>query len=87
MRTPAHAEATILAAMSAPFGVGVIASDISRAKTALYAARKRLAERGIDASALTIRTSPENPAFELYILRDRTRETPQPATPDTTPEE
>lgn len=59
-----------LQALAQPFGLGLTVSSPIRAKTQLYAAKKKLEERGTDLSNFTIRTSPRAPATELFILRD-----------------
>lgn len=59
-----------LEALASPLGVGLTVSDPGRAKTQLYTARKRLLPRFPKLEAFTIRTSPEHPAYELYLLYD-----------------
>jgi hypothetical protein len=65
----AQAEALWMQAIAAPLGIGIHVVDLVRAKAQLGNARIRLREKGVDTSAYQIRVSPENPAFELWILR------------------
>ena len=65
------AESYWMAALASPIGIGVHATDLPRAKTQLYNARSKLKDRFPDLLNFTILTSPENPAFELYVIRSR----------------
>jgi len=59
-----------LAALREPIGVGIVVTDPTRARRTLGDARKKLTENhiaGLD--NYTIRTSPANPASELWIIR------------------
>lgn len=70
-----------LSLVNEPIGMGLVVSDPFTAKTQLYQARRKLTEKGfLGLDQFTIRTSPVNPATELWIFRAQ----PQPAgnTPD-----
>lgn len=54
-------------AIEEPIGLALIVSDPARAKSQLYAARKLLPIP--DLANYEIRTSPTNPAYELWIIR------------------
>lgn len=58
-----------LLAYDAPFGIGIVVDNPQRARTQLYKARDELADPRYD--TITIRTSPERPASELWMIRDR----------------
>lgn len=73
----AVAEATLMEALAHPIGIGCIVTDPQRAKTSLYAARSKLMAAGMSkAELLTIRTSPDNPACELWIINQPEPEPP-----------
>lgn len=60
-----------LTALQSPFGVGVVVTDMMRAKAQLYNARKRMIEKGVPGlDKFRIKTSPSNPASQLYIVKD-----------------
>lgn len=60
-----------MAATQHPLGIGVVVTDMARAKVQLYTARKRLMARGVvGLDKYKIKTSPLNPASELYIIKD-----------------
>lgn len=54
-------------AIEEKIGLALIVSDPARAKSQLYAARKLLPIP--DLANYEIRTSPTNPAYELWIIR------------------
>ncbi|WCD44126.1 hypothetical protein Kuura_048 [Caulobacter phage Kuura] len=55
-------------ALTSTHGWGLKVSDPAAAKRQLYAARKILATCGFDLSDWSIRTSPADPAGELWLL-------------------
>lgn len=77
-----------LVANAEPIGLGLIVDDPGRAKTQLYAARKKLLPQLPTLDNFTIRTSPINPAFEIWLLRTSPQEldlddlTPEGEDPD-----
>lgn len=66
-----------LSAINQPIGLGLIVSDPGRAKTQLYAARKKLLPSLPSLASFSIRTSPVNPSFELYLLRTEASPLPE----------
>jgi len=71
-------------ALSSPHGLGLTVSSPQRAKAQLYAARRRLLPSIPRLEAFTIRTSPVNPAYELWLVYDPTKD-PTPPTSDPPP--
>lgn len=64
------AQDTWVAASAEPIGLGLVVSDPSRAKVQLYAARKALVAQGhTHLKNFTIRTSPDEPACHLWLIR------------------
>lgn len=76
-----HAVSIWLQAANSPFGVGLIVTDPNRARHSLYRARDALSANGLDLSNYTIRTSPDNPAYELWVIRTPRTNPHQPAPP------
>ncbi len=70
-----------LQAANSPHGIGVIVTDPARARHQLYKAREQLQETGIDLSNFAIRTSPDMPAAELWLIRTPRTAPHQPAPP------
>ncbi len=77
----AFARTIWLTAANEPVGLGIVVTDIPRARNQLYRAREQLQEAGTDLSNFHIRTSPDNPACELWIIRTRRTSPHQPAAP------
>lgn len=59
-----------LQADAEPVGLGLIVSDPRTAKQQLYSARRELLPQLPSLNSITIRTSPHNPAFELWLLKE-----------------
>lgn len=73
MNAVQRAEQIWIAAVSEPLGLGIVVSDPIRAKTQLYQARRKLVAGGmVVLSDFSIRTAPDEPACQLYLIRDRT---------------
>lgn len=70
-----HAKSFWRQALTQPHGLGLIVTDVRRAKQQLYAARKALEDDRLDLSNWSIRTSPLQPAAELWLMR-KNREAP-----------
>lgn len=56
-------------AQVSPFGFAVRTTDPALAKRQLYTARAKAADPSLN--AITIRTSPEHPSTDLWLVRDR----------------
>lgn len=72
-------------ALATPHGLGLTVSDPARAKGQLYAARRALLPAIPKLEAYTIRTSPDNPAFELWLLYDPTKDPTLASAPPSDP--
>ena len=77
----ATAEQFWLQATAQPIGLGLTVSNPAQAKNHLYAARRALLPRIPKLAAYTIRTSPDNPAFELWLIYDPTQDPTREAAP------
>lgn len=63
-----RAAALWLEAYAQPIGYKLLTTDPVRAKTLLYNTRTRLRDRFPQLASMTIRTSPTNPALEVWIM-------------------
>lgn len=82
----ARAQQIWVEASAERIGLGLVVSDPRRAKTQLYSARKLLISKGhTHLASFVIRTSPEEPACQLWLIRipdgENTTDTPFEAAP------
>lgn len=78
-----------LTALSEPVGLGLVVSDPGKARGQLAAAKRKLIEKGVTGLDLfNVRTSPVQPACEIWIMRTTPGTAiPAPSPDSATPEE
>lgn len=66
------AKAIWMAATQHPLGVGIVVTDPVRARVQLYTSRRELSRAGVEGlDNYTVRTSPLDPACQLWIIPKR----------------